>query len=129
MLLHFPPFFSVQLESHQEPEVLILRPATHTMLMLHITLLVLVALTLEVRLITSLPRSISTTTCQIFSKILVRKSATSNFTGWQLGRVLLESKRIRLAECLVDVTVLDRLLLVLLVDLGLSCCKMQLVSI
>lgn len=80
VLLHFPPFFTVELKCYQESEVLVLGPATHAMLVLHITLLVLIALTLEVRVTSSVHRGIATATSQILSKSLVRNCTAPNFT-------------------------------------------------
>lgn len=79
VLLHFPPFFTVELKRYQESEVLVLGPATHAVLVLHITLLVLIALTLEVGMASSVPGGITTATSQILSKSLVRNCATPNF--------------------------------------------------
>ena len=121
VFLHFPPFFAVELKRYQESEVLVLGPATHAVLVLYITLLVLIALTLEVRLASSVRGGVTAATSQIFSKSLVRNSAAPYFTRRQLGRVLLQCECIRLAEGLINVTLHDGALLVFLVDLGLRC--------
>ena len=119
VFLHFPPFFAVELKRYQESEVLVLGPATHAVLVLHVTVLVLIALTLEVRLASSVRGGVTTATSQIFSESLVRNSTAPNFTGGQLGRVLLQRECIRLAEGLINVTLHDGALPVFLVDLGL----------
>jgi hypothetical protein len=98
--------------------VLVLGPAAHAVLVLHITLLVLIALTLEVRLVSPMSRSVAAATSQIFSKILVRYSTTTNFRR-HLSRILLQRERIRLTERLIDVTLHNGTVLVLLVHLGL----------
>lgn len=115
MLLYFSPLLAVQLEGHQESEVLVLGPATHAVLVCDLTALVY-ALLLNVGNSASVFER-----CIIFRKILVDTTASACLGGQvELGRELLQRQIVRVIQTCVDV--LRNLLaeFILLINFGLS---------
>jgi len=115
----------MKLEGDEEPEVLVLGPPAHAVLLLPASLVIV---TLEVLLVSTVYGGLPALPSQIFGKTLACTSACTSLSRWCLSLILLQRQAVILAKGRVHITFQIGPLLVLLVHLSLRCKRKKIVS-